>query len=115
MTLVTELASPSLVSAGYASDEAALEGALGYLQAQGCRIHDYYRPQEKFQRFAATDDARLAQLEVAAADPDVQVVLALRGGYGLSRLLPKIDFRKMAASGKLFVGHSDFTPFHMGC
>jgi muramoyltetrapeptide carboxypeptidase len=48
------------------------------------------------------------------ADPDVQVVLALRGSYGISRLLPDIDFRAMAASRKLFVGYSDFTAFHMG-
>ena len=49
----------------------------------------------------------------AAADPEVQVVLALRGGYGLTRILPLLDFDKLAASGKLFVGHSDFTVFQM--
>jgi muramoyltetrapeptide carboxypeptidase len=99
---------------GYAADEAACARAIAHLQALGCRIHDYYRPQEKFQRFGGTDAARLAQLNAAAANPDVQVVFALRGGYGLSRLLPHLDFNMMAASGKLFVGHSDFTPFHMG-
>jgi muramoyltetrapeptide carboxypeptidase len=99
---------------GYAPDEAALARAIENLQSQGCRVHNYYQPPEKFQRFGASDEARLAQLEAAAANPDVQVVLSLRGGYGLSRLLPKLDFQRMAASGKLFVGHSDFTPFHMG-
>jgi muramoyltetrapeptide carboxypeptidase len=99
---------------GYAPDQTGCERASAFLQAQGCRVHDYYRPLEKFQRFGGTDAARLAQLNSAAANPEVQVVLALRGGYGLSRLLPQLDFNKMAASGKLFVGHSDFTPFHMG-
>ncbi|MFI4939983.1 MAG: muramoyltetrapeptide carboxypeptidase [Burkholderiales bacterium] len=99
---------------GYAPDEAARARAIEYLLAQGCRVHDYYRPQEKFQRFSGTDETRLSQLEAAVDNPDVQVVLALRGGYGLSRLLPKLDFKRMAASGKLFVGHSDFTPFQLG-
>jgi muramoyltetrapeptide carboxypeptidase len=99
---------------GYASDEAAFMRAIANLQSQGCCVHNYYQPGEKFQRFGGTDEARLSQLEAAAENPDVQVVLCLRGGYGLSRLLPKLDFGKMAASGKLFVGHSDFTPFHMG-
>jgi muramoyltetrapeptide carboxypeptidase len=50
-------------------------------------------------------------LHAAANDPDMQIVLALRGGYGMSRLLHAVDFNMLAASGKLFVGHSDFTAF----
>lgn len=99
---------------GYAPDETAFLRALENLKALGCIVHNYYEPQDKFQRFGGTDEARLRQLQAAAENPDVQIVLALRGGYGLSRLLPMLDFKKMAASGKLFVGHSDFTPFHMG-
>jgi len=98
---------------GYAMDPAALEMGIKRLRQQGFVVHNYYDPDKKFQRFGGTDEARLAQLNAAAADPDVQVVLALRGSYGMSRLLPKIDFRAMADSGKLFVGYSDFTAFHM--
>lgn len=100
--------------AGYAPNGDAFVHALTKLKSYGCTVHNYYEPGSKFQRFGATDDVRLAQLVAAAENPDVQVVLSLRGGYGLSRLLPRIDFRKMAASGKLFVGQSDFTPFHIG-
>src|SRR5699024_6707328 len=41
------------------------------------------------------------------------IVMATRGGYGLSRLLPLIDWKAVAASGKRFVGHSDFTAFNL--
>jgi muramoyltetrapeptide carboxypeptidase len=99
---------------GYALDEDALARGIARLERQGCTVHDYYVPSEKFQRFGGTDAARLAQLEAAARDPGVQVVMALRGSYGISRILPRIDFRAMADSGKLFVGYSDFTAFHMG-
>lgn len=99
---------------GYALDQAALERGIERLQEQGCVVHNYYEPESKFQRFGGTDAARLAQLNAAAADPEVQVVMALRGGYGISRLLPEIDFKAMADSGKLFVGYSDFTAFQMG-
>ncbi|MBR7784574.1 LD-carboxypeptidase, partial [Undibacterium luofuense] len=57
---------------------------------------------------------RVAQIHAAASDPDVNIVLALRGSYGLSRLLPAIDFELLAQSGKLFVGYSDFTLVHQG-
>lgn len=103
------IAAPS----GYALDEPALERGIARLRAQGFRVNNYYDPANKHQRFGASDAGRLAQLHAAAADPDAQVVLALRGGYGISRILPQIDFRAMADSGKLFVGYSDFTAFHM--
>lgn len=99
---------------GYARDQQAVEGALARLSAQGCLVRNYYDPLQKHQRFGGTDAARVAQLHAAARDPDVQVVLALRGGYGMTRLLPAIDFGLLAASGKLFVGHSDFTALQMG-
>lgn len=98
---------------GYAPDETGLARAIAALQAQGCKLRNYYDPALKHQRFGGTDQARVTQLHAAADDPEVQVVLALRGGYGISRLLPTLDFKRLAASGKLFVGHSDMTAFHM--
>ena len=99
---------------GCAPDDAALARGIARLQQQGATVHNYYDPAGKFQRFGGTEASRLAQLHDAARDPDVQVVLALRGSYGLSRILSGIDFQAMADSGKLFVGYSDFTAFHMG-
>ena len=98
---------------GAAPDNAAVQAGIQRLEQQGYLVHNYYDDDKKFQRFGGTDEGRLAQLNAAAADPDVQIVMALRGSYGMSRLLPQIDFRKMADSGKLFVGYSDFTAFQM--
>ncbi|RJG00892.1 muramoyltetrapeptide carboxypeptidase [Noviherbaspirillum sedimenti] len=98
---------------GYPPDEAALARGIALLERQGCLVHNYYDPAEKFQRFGATDNGRAAQLHAAADDPDIQIVMALRGGYGMSRILPMLDLSILANSGKLFVGHSDFTALHM--
>ena len=99
---------------GYAPDEASLQRALDRLAAQGCIVRNYYSHSARHYRFGATDEERVAQLHDAARDPEVKVVIALRGGYGMSRLLPRLDFRLLAESGKLFVGHSDITALHMG-
>ena len=49
------------------------------------------------QRFAGDDDTRLAALHrVAARRPSV--ALATRGGYGLTRLLDRIDWKRIAES-----------------
>ncbi|HJV74014.1 MAG TPA: muramoyltetrapeptide carboxypeptidase [Noviherbaspirillum sp.] len=99
---------------GYAPNDLDVERAIARLEAWGCRVRNFYDAAEKYQRFGGSDAARVAQLHAAAADPEVQVVLALRGGYGISRLLPALDFDVLATSGKLFVGHSDFTVLNMG-
>lgn len=62
--------------------------------------------------FAGTDEARLEALDAALAS-DADIVLFTRGGYGLSRLLHRIDWARVAASGKLFCGYSDVTAFSM--
>jgi muramoyltetrapeptide carboxypeptidase len=99
---------------GYAPEPDAIPRGIARLEAQGILVHNYYKHEERHQRFAATDAERLAQLEAAVADPDVQIVMAIRGAYGMTRLLPDIDFERMAASGKIFCGYSDVTAFHMG-
>lgn len=100
--------------AGYTPDQAAVARGIARLEAHGCLVHNYYDPDAVHQRFGGTDEVRLAQLYAAADDPDVQLVMAVRGGYGLTRLLPHIDFERLAASGKLFVGYSDITALQMG-
>lgn len=98
---------------GYAPDTAALPRAIALLEARGCLVHNYYDHDQLHQRFGGSDDARLAQIHAAIADPDVQVILALRGQYGMTRLLDRIDYRALADSGKIFVGFSDITALHM--
>lgn len=99
---------------GCAPDGERLERGIERLASQGVTIHNYYNHAARFQRFGGTDEARLEQLHAAARDPDVQVVMALRGQYGISRLLGRIDFDLLAASGKIFVGYSDITALHLG-
>ncbi|MGO3133090.1 MAG: LD-carboxypeptidase [Alcaligenes sp.] len=64
------------------------------------------------ERFAGADEQRLAALQRSLQQPQ-PIVMATRGGYGLSRLLGQIDWRAVADSGKRFVGMSDFTAFNL--
>lgn len=73
-------------------------------------------PREGWQRFGATDDARLEQIHRAARASDIDAVMITRGGYGLSRLLDRIDWPLVAASaarGVRWIGYSDFTAFQL--
>ena len=63
------------------------------------------------QRFAGDDATRLAAIGRAAAS-GADIAMISRGGYGLTRLLPDLPYKKLAKAiegGTQFVGLSDFT------
>ncbi|WP_341669554.1 LD-carboxypeptidase [Alcaligenes sp. SDU_A2] len=64
------------------------------------------------ERFAGSDEQRLAAIGRSLVQPQ-PIVMATRGGYGLNRLLDRIDWQAVADSGKRFVGMSDFTAFNL--
>ena len=103
-----------IAPSGYSPDAERDERGALHLQEHGWNIKNRVNPHDRYQRFSAPDAVRLAHIYAAAEDPEVDVVLALRGGYGLSRLLPQLDFARLAASGKKFAGFSDFTVFQLG-
>ena len=99
--------------AGFATDPDAIDRAEALLTGLGHRVRCDATARTRFQRFAAPDDERLAALERVAADGDTDVALMLRGGYGFTRLLDRIDFAALARARKRWMGHSDFTAFQL--
>lgn len=99
--------------AGCATDRDAVDRAVASLEGQGHRVRVDPGCAARWQRFAGTDDERLAALWRMARDPEVEIAVAMRGGYGWSRLLDRIDFPRLASCGKRWMGHSDFTAFQM--
>lgn len=105
---------------GYDADPQRLANARRYFEARGYRVVERLAAGHRHQRFSGTDDERLGWLAALAdesAAGSVDIALALRGGYGATRLLPRIDFAALAgavARGTRFVGHSDFTAIGLG-
>lgn len=63
--------------------------------------------------FAGCDSLRAADLQHAADDPGTKAIIVYRGGYGAVRLLPLVDFRRLAAHPKWIAGFSDITMLHL--
>lgn len=61
---------------------------------------------------AASDAQRLADLHAALADPEVDALLCLRGGYGCLRLLDGLDRALLRRHPKPLIGYSDITTLH---
>ena len=62
--------------------------------------------------FAGTDAERGADLTTAIADPTIDGIWCLRGGYGAARLLPQLDLDVIASRPKTLIGYSDITALH---
>jgi muramoyltetrapeptide carboxypeptidase len=58
---------------------------------------------------AGTADVRAAAIRRALADPDIDAIIAVRGGYGSAQVLPLLDPACVRAAGKPIIGYSDIT------
>ena len=99
--------------AGFATDPPAVDRAIARLTALGHRVHVDSTARTREQRFSAGDDERLAAIMRMADASDIDVAMAVRGGYGWTRLLDRIDYAALAKKRMRWIGHSDFTAFQL--
>jgi muramoyltetrapeptide carboxypeptidase len=62
--------------------------------------------------FSGTDEERLADLQAMIDDDEVKAVLFGRGGYGMGRIIDKVNFKKFKKQPKWMIGYSDITVLH---
>ncbi|HZS37925.1 MAG TPA: LD-carboxypeptidase [Polyangia bacterium] len=75
-------------------------------------VHDE-RIFERAGFLAGSDDARAAELQRALADPQAAAIVCARGGYGLTRILARLDAAAFCRNPKWIVGFSDVTALHV--
>lgn len=103
-------------SSGVLPEGTAVQRARNRLRRLGFEVTVDPSVKARHQRFAGTDEQRLEALHrVARAAPSV--AMAARGGYGMTRLLDRLDWRLLARSvdaGTQWVGYSDLTALQLG-
>lgn len=62
--------------------------------------------------FSGTDDERRIELQAMLDDKSIHAILFGRGGYGMSRIIDKLDFSKFRKNPKWLIGYSDITVMH---
>ena len=62
--------------------------------------------------FSGTDEERLSDFQQLLDDDEVNAVLCGRGGYGMTRIIDKINFKKFRKNPKWIIGFSDITVLH---
>jgi len=98
---------------GFLPDPAVMEEASRFFMARGWRVHAGESVFSRESRFAGADALRAVELQRYATDRGLDVAIAARGGYGLTRILDELDYAAIAAAGLPLVGYSDFTAFNL--
>ncbi|HXF44553.1 MAG TPA: LD-carboxypeptidase [Burkholderiaceae bacterium] len=98
---------------GYLPDPRTLDRAAQLFAARGWRVRAGATCSERYLRFAGTDTLRAAELQDFCTDRSLDLVLAARGGYGLTRILDRLDFEAIRRAGRTICGYSDFTAFNL--
>jgi muramoyltetrapeptide carboxypeptidase len=95
------------------ADPVQLAQGVAHLEELGHRVVVAPEVGNEWRYFAGTDEERLAGFHRLLDDPSIDLMISARGGYGISRVVSRIDWNRVAESGKAFVGFSDFTAFNM--
>jgi muramoyltetrapeptide carboxypeptidase len=105
-----------IAPSGASLDARSPQAGISWLMEQGVSVLNADCTQRVYQRFSGTDSERLAELNALAELQASTTVMAMRGGYGMHRLLGQIEWQaiqKAVKSGLQICGHSDFTAFHL--
>ena len=96
-------------------DKASFKRGMKKLTSMGYEVEIDEAALTTHQRFAGDDETRLAAIHRAASS-GADIALISRGGYGITRILPDINYSAVAnaiSKGTQFVGFSDFTAFQL--
>lgn len=95
----------------YASSD--FDRMLADLKSMGFKLKLGKHVRNRMGYLAGKDEDRAADLLEMFEDPEVDGIICVRGGYGCMRILPLLDFDRIKANYKVFLGFSDITALHM--
>jgi muramoyltetrapeptide carboxypeptidase len=107
-----------IAPSGYPHDRAAMTRGVERLRAAGCVVDALDVLDRSEQRYAGSDAQRATDINaLATLDALPDIALAIRGGYGATRLLADLHYdalrERLGGSNTLLVGYSDFTALQL--
>ena len=90
-----------------------LQSAIRYLENKGYNVVLGRYLRERHGYLAGSDDMRADDVNDMLRRDDVQAIFCTRGGYGLTRILEKIDYSAAMSQPKIMLGYSDVTALQM--
>jgi muramoyltetrapeptide carboxypeptidase len=99
--------------AGIVYEDSEFERMKMELESFGFEVVFGEHVKEQYGYLAGTDQQRARDLNRFFEDPDIDGIVAVRGGWGCARILPYLDFEMIKNNPKVYCGFSDNTTLHM--
>jgi len=97
--------------AGWISEE-DIRPALFHIESLGYTIKTGKTIGTRYNSMSGTDEERRRDLQEMLDDDEVKAILCARGGYGIVRIIDRLDFRTFSKKPKWIIGFSDVTVLH---
>nr|WP_319572925.1 LD-carboxypeptidase [uncultured Draconibacterium sp.] len=101
-----------IVSPAGKIEEKHVMPAVNWLEKQGYIVKLGKHVFARHFQFAGTDEQRADDVQKALDDPDCDIIICSRGGYGTVRIIERLDFTRFLEKPKWLVGFSDITILH---
>jgi len=98
---------------GSFKDQGMVERSAAAIAAQGFKVVVGESCRRKYGYLAASDELRASDIGRFFADPAIDGIVCMKGGYGTPRILDLIDYGVVAANPKILAGYSDITGLHL--
>ncbi len=89
-----------------------IQPAIKQLEAWGFKIKVGDTVGKKDFTFGGTDAERISDFQQLLDDKSVKAILCARGGYGMGRIIDRLNFKKFITQPKWIIGFSDVTVIH---
>lgn len=90
-------------------DRDKIESAKKYFESKGLNVKLSKNIYDTNRYLAGNDEVKISELEHFFADPEIDIIINARGGYGSIRLINRIDYEIIKNNPKPFIGFSDIT------
>ncbi len=87
----------------------SLQKAITLFQNMGFNTKISEHALDRWGYYSATDKNRAEDIRFMFSDPEINAIIATRGGSGCNRLLPLLDYDLIKNNPKIFMGYSDIT------
>ncbi len=94
-------------------DPTKLENGIRYIEKNGYKVELGNNVSKINGYLAGTDQERADDLNSMFKNKNVKAIFCLRGGYGASRILDKINYKLIRSNPKILIGYSEITALQM--
>ena len=99
----------AIISPAWSIDEDKINDGIKVLEEWGLKVHLGRNALNQAGPYAGTDVQRISDLQEVTDNKNIKAVLCSRGGYGMLKIIDRVDFSALKRYPKWFVGFSDIT------